>query len=45
LWFHDHGLGLTRMTVFAGLAAFYFVRDQFDTGRADNPLRLPAGAQ
>ena len=45
LWFHDHALGMTRLNVFAGLAAFYFIRDQFDTGRVDNPLRLPAGAQ
>ena len=42
LWFHDHTLGITRINVFSGLAAVYFVRDQFDTGRGDNPLRLPA---
>jgi spore coat protein A len=45
LWFHDHALGLTRINVFSGLAAFYFVRDQYDTGQANNPLRLPAGGQ
>ena len=45
LWFHDHVLGMTRINVFSGLAAFYLLRDQFDTGRADNPLRLPAGPQ
>jgi FtsP/CotA-like multicopper oxidase with cupredoxin domain len=43
LWFHDHTLGITRINVYSGLAAFYFIRDQFDTGLADNPLRLPAG--
>src|SRR5207245_11486186 len=32
LWFHDHSLGITRINVFSGLAAFYFIRDQFDTG-------------
>ncbi|WP_283843513.1 multicopper oxidase family protein [Kitasatospora humi] len=42
LWFHDHALGITRLNVFAGLAAFYLVRDQYDTGRPDNPLGLPA---
>jgi FtsP/CotA-like multicopper oxidase with cupredoxin domain len=42
LWFHDHTLGITRIMVYSGLAAFYFIRDQFDTGRVDNPLRLPA---
>ncbi|HZO72487.1 MAG TPA: twin-arginine translocation signal domain-containing protein, partial [Ktedonobacteraceae bacterium] len=41
LWFHDHALGLTRINVFSGLAAAYLLRDQFDTGRADNPLGLP----
>jgi spore coat protein A len=45
LWFHDHVLGTTRIGVFSGLAAFYLVRDRFDTGRPDNPLRLPAGPQ
>lgn len=42
LWFHDHALGVTRLNVFGGLAAFYLVRDRYDTGRSDNPLRLPA---
>ena len=43
LWFHDHALGITRTNVLAGLAAFYFIRDQYDTGLANNPLKLPAG--
>jgi len=42
LWYHDHALGITRLNVYAGLAGFYFVRDEFDTGTADNPLGLPA---
>jgi len=42
LWYHDHALGLTRLNVYAGLAGFYFVRDNEDTGEADNPLGLPA---
>lgn len=45
LWFHDHTLGVTRLNVFAGLAAFYFLRDQFDTGLPGNALGLPAGNQ
>ncbi len=45
LWFHDHALGITRINVFSGMAAFYFLRDQFDTGLANNPLGLPAGNQ
>ncbi len=42
LWFHDHALGITRLNVYAGMAGFYFIRDEFDTGKADNPLGLPA---
>ncbi len=42
LWYHDHALGITRLNVYAGLAGFYFVRDEFDTGKPDNPLGLPA---
>lgn len=43
LWYHDHGLGITRLNVYAGLAAFYLLRDQYDTGKEDNPLTLPGG--
>jgi FtsP/CotA-like multicopper oxidase with cupredoxin domain len=42
LWYHDHGLGITRLNVYAGMAGFYFVRDEFDTGMPGNPLKLPA---
>ena len=42
LWYHDHALGITRLNVYAGLAGFYILRDEFDTGKADNPLGLPA---
>ena len=42
LWYHDHALGLTRLNVYAGLAGFYFVRDEFDTGLPGNPHNLPA---
>jgi spore coat protein A len=44
LWFHDHGLGATRLNVFAGLAAAYILRDEFDTGREPNPIGIPGGA-
>jgi spore coat protein A len=36
LWFHDHALGLTRLNVYAGLAGFYFLRDD-----AEDALHLP----
>ena len=42
-WFHDHGLGATRLNVFAGLAAGYIIRDQYDTGTEPNPVGIPGG--
>lgn len=44
LWYHDHALGTTRLNVYGGLAGFYLLRDNQDTGLATNPLQLPAGA-
>jgi spore coat protein A, manganese oxidase len=44
LWFHDHGLGATRLNVFAGLAAAYILRDEHDTGEEPNPIGIPGGA-
>lgn len=44
LWFHDHAMGATRLNVFAGLAAAYLLRDQYDTGGSDNANGLPSGA-
>ena len=44
LWFHDHGLGATRLNVFAGLAAAYILRDSHDTGSEPNPIGIPGGA-
>jgi spore coat protein A len=45
LWYHDHSLGAVRTNVYAGLAGFYFVRDNRDTGLASNPITLPSGPQ
>ncbi len=42
LWYHDHALGITRLNVYAGLAGFYILRDDSDTGARGNPLDLPA---
>ncbi len=42
LWYHDHALGITRLNVYTGMAGFYILRDDQDTGLADNPLGLPA---
>lgn len=43
LWFHDHTLGMTRVAVYSGQAAFYLIRDSYDTGKSGNPLGLPTG--
>jgi spore coat protein A len=45
IWFHDHALGATRTNVYAGIAAFWLIRDQFDTGTVGTGLNLPAGPQ
>jgi FtsP/CotA-like multicopper oxidase with cupredoxin domain len=42
LWYHDHALGITRLNTYAGLAGFYIIRDDMDTGLPNNPLGLPA---
>jgi FtsP/CotA-like multicopper oxidase with cupredoxin domain len=36
-------MGITRLNVVAGLAGMYFLRDEYDTGTADNTLGLPSG--
>ncbi len=30
LWYHDHTMGVTRLNVYAGLAGFYLLRDDFE---------------
>lgn len=42
MWYHDHVLGITRLNVYAGLAGFFPLRDNDDTGKPDNPIGLPA---
>jgi spore coat protein A, manganese oxidase len=38
LWYHDHAMGITRLNVYAGLAANYFLRDA-----QESALNLPTG--
>ena len=38
LWYHDHALGITRLNVYAGMAGFYLLRDDFE-----DALGLPSG--
>lgn len=42
MWYHDHALGITRLNVYAGLAGFFPLRDDNDTGKHGNPAGLPA---
>ena len=42
LWFHDHTLGATRINVYAGMAAFYLLRDSWDDGQGGTG-KLPGG--
>ena len=39
LWYHDHGMAITRLNVYAGLAGLYIIRDP-----REDELRLPRGA-
>jgi spore coat protein A len=38
LWYHDHALGITRLNVYLGLAAFYLLHDA-----TEQALDLPSG--
>jgi FtsP/CotA-like multicopper oxidase with cupredoxin domain len=50
LWFHDHALGATRLNVYAGLAAYYLLRDwsierpNFPGGPNDTTVTEPGRA-
>jgi spore coat protein A len=42
LWYHDHALGITRLNVYAGLAGFFFLRDDNEEFLINNNL-IPGG--
>ncbi len=42
IWYHDHALGITRLNVYMGLAAFYFIRDDNELNMIANN-QLPSG--
>jgi spore coat protein A, manganese oxidase len=44
LWYHDHAVAITRLNVYAGLAAYYLIRDSNDTGHEPNPIGIPGDA-
>lgn len=43
LWYHDHCLDFTSANVYGGMAGFYRMFDELDTGVETEGLRLPAG--
>lgn len=45
LWYHDHRLDFTAANVYAGLAGFYFLFDEEDTGNENTGWHLPSFPQ
>ena len=43
MWYHDHILDFTAPNVYRGLAAFFLVYDELDTGDETTGLHLPSG--
>ena len=38
LWYHDHALGITRLNVYAGMAAPYIIQDATEQALVDGGL-------
>jgi FtsP/CotA-like multicopper oxidase with cupredoxin domain len=45
LWYHDHRVDFTAQNVYKGLAGFYLLFNQFDTGDEGNGFHLPSFPQ
>jgi FtsP/CotA-like multicopper oxidase with cupredoxin domain len=43
LWYHDHRVDFTSQNVYKGLAGFYQLFNQFDTGDETTGFHLPSG--
>ncbi|MFZ4749245.1 MAG: multicopper oxidase family protein [Phycisphaerales bacterium] len=47
LWYHDHAMDFTAQNTYRGLAGFYLMFDELDSGDENDPnpnaLRLPSG--
>jgi FtsP/CotA-like multicopper oxidase with cupredoxin domain len=43
LWYHDHRVDFTSQNVYKGLAGFYNLFNEFDTGDETTGFRLPSG--
>jgi FtsP/CotA-like multicopper oxidase with cupredoxin domain len=42
LWYHDHTMDFTAPNVYKGMAGFYLIFDDLDTGNETTGLRLPS---
>ena len=42
LWYHDHTMDFTAPNVYKGMAGFYFIFDDLDTGSETTGLKLPS---
>ncbi|HEV3468967.1 MAG TPA: multicopper oxidase domain-containing protein [Pyrinomonadaceae bacterium] len=42
LWYHDHRVDFTAQNTYKGLAGFYLLFNQFDTGNEESGFRLPS---
>jgi len=42
LWYHDHAMDFTAPNVYKGMAGFYFIFDDLDTGSESTGLKLPS---
>lgn len=42
LWYHDHRVDFTAQNTYKGLAGFYLLFNQFDTGNENTGFRLPS---
>ncbi len=47
IWYHDHAMGITRLNVYMGLAAFYIIRDAVELGLGlpDGEFEIPIAIQ
>jgi spore coat protein A len=44
LWYHDHALGITRLNVYMGMAAYYLLRDDFEDNLGLPPVEYEVPA-
>jgi FtsP/CotA-like multicopper oxidase with cupredoxin domain len=42
LWYHDHRVNFTAQNIYKGLAGYYLLFNEFDTGNEETGFRLPS---